>query len=156
MGCPNQLPRTQVTAKHSRSRSGPVIPEIGVLGLVSNPWSNPWMPRNHVLTRLGRYFNVVWFDPAREWREWWLGRSVPPQQYVEPTFIPDGFQVYRPGRWLPRFHKPRVLADFTESVRFLGFCPVPLQPGHLSLTIFPWPRHAGHAVTIRNIPPNPA
>jgi glycosyltransferase involved in cell wall biosynthesis len=98
-------------------RRGPAIPEIGVLGLVPDIWGGPWMSRHHIMTRLGEYLNVVWFDPAHEWRELWLSRSQRVSRPVEAAIASNGFQIYRPGRWLPRVYRPSVVADLTERVR---------------------------------------
>jgi hypothetical protein len=38
--------------------SPPLIPEVGVLALVPDHWE--CQPRHHIMTRLARYFSVVW------------------------------------------------------------------------------------------------
>jgi glycosyltransferase involved in cell wall biosynthesis len=94
-----------------------LLPEIGVFALVPDTWGGPWMPRHHILTRLGRFFHVVWFDPAREWRSWWLGAG--PERRVIDDRVPSiaGFSLYRPGRWLPRVYRPALAARATERAR---------------------------------------
>ena len=47
----------------------PLVPGVGVLALVPDRWSDLWQPRHQVLTRLARYFHVLWMNPAREWRQ---------------------------------------------------------------------------------------
>ena len=39
------------------------FPDVGVLGLVYHPWSEQWQTPHNVLTRLGRFFHVVWVNP---------------------------------------------------------------------------------------------
>jgi len=46
----------------------PLVPDVGVLALVPDRWSDLWQQRHQVLTRLARYFHVTWMNPAREWR----------------------------------------------------------------------------------------
>jgi glycosyltransferase involved in cell wall biosynthesis len=96
------------------SDSQPLRPDIGVIALVPDIWGEFWMPRQQVLTRLARYFHVVWVDPPQEWRQLWLGTrlAVPPDLHSEP-----GFTVYRPGRFLPLVYKPKLLADLAMRLR---------------------------------------
>ena len=44
--------------------------DIGVMALVTDPWEIPWQPRHQILSRLARYFHVVWCSPAPWWRTW--------------------------------------------------------------------------------------
>lgn len=98
---------------------GPLLPDIGVVGLVPDTWGGTWQPRHQVLTRLARLFNVVWLDPPREWREWWLpGRELPEALSVPDPGI-DGFQLFRPGRWLPRVFRPEWAARRIERARLV-------------------------------------
>ena len=75
------------------------------------------MARHQVLTRLARYFHVVWMDPPREWRDWWLrGARQPPVAQTNDMTVP-GFAVYRPGRWLPLLYHSALGAGLTERLR---------------------------------------
>lgn len=86
----------------------PAVSEIGVLGLVPDEWHWQWQPRHQVMTRLARYFNVLWMNPAREWRQSFhsLLLRAPSQEtpisgraFVVHTSSPFFPVVYRPG-WL--------------------------------------------------------
>src|SRR3982750_2669684 len=79
----------------------PLMPEIGIIGLVPNQWDSPWMPRHHVLSRLGKYFNVVWMNPAHEWRDL-LERAGEHRHPRRPAMPYPGFRVYTPQPWLPK------------------------------------------------------
>jgi len=57
------------------SASMPLLPEVGVVGLVPERWTDTWQPRHQIMSRLASYFHVVWVEPALEWRELWLGRN---------------------------------------------------------------------------------
>ena len=48
--------------------SGPAYPDIGVIGVVPERWGGMWLSRQQILTRLTRYFHVVWVDPPLSWR----------------------------------------------------------------------------------------
>ena len=75
------------------------------------------MARHQIVTRLGRFFNVVWCDFPKEWREYWLGPSKStPMEYGPPPDVP-GFSMHMPGRWLPLVHRPRVAALAMERGR---------------------------------------
>jgi glycosyltransferase involved in cell wall biosynthesis len=87
--------------------SGPLVPQVGVLALVPDFWDSPWMVRHHVLTRLADYFHVVWVDPARSWREVWLGHGRPSASAGANPPRRPGFSIYTPGRLLPDVYRPR-------------------------------------------------
>jgi len=82
----------------------PLLPDVGVIGMVPDQWSSLWQPRHHVLRRLAAFFNVEWLNPAPDWRQ--MGRrrhslpGEPPQGGWEideaPTFLPS---IRRPA-WL--------------------------------------------------------
>lgn len=96
------------------------IPEnrdIGIISFVPDNWGPYWQPRHQVLTRLSRFFNVVWMEPAIGWREMWSGRSLPRKPGW--TTIDDypGFSVFMHGRKSPQFYRPIWLNRQTERSR---------------------------------------
>lgn len=96
----------------------PYFPEIGVLALVANRWGDPWQSRQQILTRLARFFNIVWVDPPRGWRELWLNAPHQVGEFDPAETDITNFRVYRPGRWLPQLYRPRFLALLAERQRF--------------------------------------
>jgi glycosyltransferase involved in cell wall biosynthesis len=96
----------------------PLIPEVGVLAFVPDRWGGAWQPRQHVLTRLARYFQVLWVDPARHWRQSLsaLGRA---KTWKAGPGFPPGFEVHAADPWLPLVYRPQWLARATchERVR---------------------------------------
>ena len=64
--------------------SHPLLSRVGIVALVDKPWSTRWMPEHQILSRLSRYFHVVWVNPARDWRTaiagppWSLGGTTRP------------------------------------------------------------------------------
>jgi glycosyltransferase involved in cell wall biosynthesis len=98
--------------------AGPLFPEVGVVAVVAEPWGGMWLSRQQILSRLARYFHVVWVDPPRGWREVWRARGARPIGLADATPPPaSGFSVYRHGPLLPRFFKPRLLQEGTERAR---------------------------------------
>jgi len=80
------------------------------------------MPRHQVMSRLSRYFNVLWMEPARSWRDVWgngNGDSSPGAAFEAPPPDLPGFQVWDPSRRLPTFYRPRFVADLTRRARVL-------------------------------------
>lgn len=93
--------------------TGPLLGDVGVLALVPERWGGMWLSRHQILTRLSRYFHVVWHNPPQSWRG-----SPPPITHADPTPPPSsGFSIYAPEAWLPRFYKPRALDRATEQAR---------------------------------------
>lgn len=61
-----------------------------------------------ILTRLGRHFDVVWVNPAKDWRVYWTknGESFLEQQdFLEVT---PGFTVMTLGRMMQTSSPSRV------------------------------------------------
>ncbi len=97
----------------------PLIPEVGIVALVPDQWTDLWQPRHHVLSRLARYFPVIWVNPARSWRESWSGPGALGQAGPEP---PPGLSVYTPGFWLPAIYRPTCLAHLLFRLRLNRAC----------------------------------
>jgi glycosyltransferase involved in cell wall biosynthesis len=93
----------------------PLFPDIGVVAHVQDAWGGNWQARHQVLSRLARYFNVVWMNPPTNWRRVFsqrdAGRSAKNDQ--------PGFTVYNPEPWLPSIYRPSWLRSliFREHLR---------------------------------------
>ena len=103
-----------------RSEAGsaqPVWNNTGIIALVPDQWDPQWQTRHQVMSRLARYFQVVWVNQPHRW---WEGLSV-----LTSRLSPDGdnpaappnFQVYQPEFWLPLLGRPAWLAAFTSRQR---------------------------------------
>jgi len=93
------------------------------------------MDRHHVLTRLARYFHVVWmYQPG--WRQC-LSPSYrrPPVGHI-PT--PENMQEYEPGFWLPRLGRPRWLGRWTARRRFKQVCEGLRKRGCRKIVLYLW------------------
>jgi glycosyltransferase involved in cell wall biosynthesis len=97
--------------------SGPLFPDIGVIAFVPEEWGGLWLSRHQVLTRLAKYFHVVWVEPARGWRALCLGGGKPVDRSHRPEVFPQGFVLYQPEKWLPHFNRPALLASWTAAER---------------------------------------
>lgn len=90
------------------SREGPLFPHIGVVGVSWHRWTPQWMTQHQVMSRLAKYFKVIWIEPPEEWRHSarQFARSTTHGRNPVPR-IP-GFEVdYSP--WIPRFYRPAEL-----------------------------------------------
>ncbi|MEJ7809945.1 MAG: glycosyltransferase [Gemmatimonadaceae bacterium] len=99
----------------------PELPDVGVLALVPDQWSPQWQPRHHVMSRLARYFHVVWLNPASHWRDTVRqlahGRLRRPDQDGPETPRTGGFQPYDSPRWLPTLHRQGWLSRTLQVQR---------------------------------------
>jgi glycosyltransferase involved in cell wall biosynthesis len=111
-----------MTSKSNSSATSVFLPplaDIGVIGLVPDVWGGPWQPRHQVLTRLSRYFNVVWCNPSWYWRKLWR-RHRPRRRRVDyGSALVPGLTIYQPERWLPAIGRPATLARITMRERLL-------------------------------------
>jgi len=96
----------------------PYLPDVGVIGLMSEDWGGIWQPRHHVLTRLARYFNVVWFGPRLGWRNGWRNSwrcTSPSDGELGLTAEAEAaFTIYYQKMRLPNRNILRRLTPFTD------------------------------------------
>lgn len=76
-----------------------------------DPWAGVWGVRHQILSRLSRYFNVLWVPPNRGWREAWLGAAEGGDAIGSDVSRPN-FSIFAHSRWLPEIYRPRFLAKF--------------------------------------------
>ena len=96
----------------------PLFPDVGIIGLVPDYWGlSVWQPRHHVLTRLSRYFQVLWVDPALGWRDFWLPGKPQPKGDLNGMAKPPGFSVYPSTRWTPGVFRPEFAASALRRLR---------------------------------------
>jgi glycosyltransferase involved in cell wall biosynthesis len=95
----------------------PLYNKIGIVALVPDHWDDIWMPRHQLLSRLGRYFNVVWVNPIDGWREEWFGKKQNGRKYSTGQKFPAGFHIHSPSKLCPMFYSPRALQKVTNRVR---------------------------------------
>ena len=124
----------------------PIMGDVGVIGLVPDEWTGTWQPRHHVLMRLAKYFNVVWIDPAKGWRDLWLHSTH--QQRRDSEQIMPAFSVYRPGRFLPQLYKPRLAALMTERIRYRQAVNILKKRGCSSTILYVWRPQFGHVLDL--------
>jgi glycosyltransferase involved in cell wall biosynthesis len=112
-----------------------LIPDVGVIALVVDDWGQEWMSRHQILTRLAKYFQVVWVNPSHDWRHTFRR----PDTKDLPAFSLDpGFQVYEAEFWLPRFYKPRLLAEYTFRKRLHRARELLLARGCRKIILYVW------------------
>jgi glycosyltransferase involved in cell wall biosynthesis len=88
---------------------------VGLIALVPDQWGAVWMPRQQILTRLARYFDVVWVNPSKNWRHYWTPAGPSFLQRQEFAQIAPQFTVMTPGKLRPHFYSSDLLRRFTFS-----------------------------------------
>ena len=125
------------------SRKRPKFPEVGVLALVPDQWGPQWQTRHHVLARLAEYFEVVWVNQPRSWRQLFSRRLFSARRSAEAP-VGIGLQIYDPGMWLPEFGRPAWLANLTLRKRLQRGRNLLLQRGCRQIVLYVWrPEFAG-------------
>ena len=120
--------------------SPPLVPDVGVLAMVPEMWADCWQTRHYVLTRLARYFHVVWCNPASSKGEAQGGLEAPRVPHG-PT--PPGFMVHDPPRWIPDVHRPDALVRVMMRERLRGARRKLLRRGCDTILLSLWrPPHA--------------
>jgi len=114
----------------------PRHPEIGVVALVHDFWGPSWQARHYTLSRLARYFRVLWMEPALELRPLLQPHN---RRWRRPRHdAVAGLEVYRPEWWLPLIGRPRWLADFTFRARLRRARQQLLDLGCKKIVLYLW------------------
>lgn len=115
--------------------NNPLIPEVGVVALVADEWGQEWMSRHQILTRLAKYFHVVWVNPSPEWRQSLLR---PTKTAHVSSALPSGFHLFEAEFWLPKFYRPRSLAEYVFRKRLNRARDLLLQRGCNKVILYIW------------------
>lgn len=84
-------------------------PRIGILSLAVDSWGARWNSRHQVLTRLARQFQVVWVNPAPDWRRAAAaGRWKTHERSIDG--LPPNFVVHDSSALTPIVYRPRWLS----------------------------------------------
>lgn len=87
----------------------PLLPDVGLIALVPDRWENCWQSRHYILTRLARYFHVLWCNPpARTGLSTASYRQRGTNHLADPD-TPPGFVVRDPPSWIPQIRRPTGL-----------------------------------------------
>jgi glycosyltransferase involved in cell wall biosynthesis len=126
----------------SAASTGPLLGDVGVIALVPERWGGMWLSRHQILTRLSRYFHVVWHNPARPWRQ---ALTTPAIANPDPTPPPArGFTVYDPEPWYPLLYRSGALARATERGRLAHARRILTDAGCKRIVLYVWqPKFAG-------------
>jgi glycosyltransferase involved in cell wall biosynthesis len=124
-------------AEESCVSPSPYLADVGVLTLVPCEWESPWLSRHQILTRLAKYFHVVWCTPAPWWREAWLRSGWQSGEGADGAVAP-GLTIYRPERWLPQVGRPHFLACWTEQQRLRRAQRLLLTRGCQKIILYLW------------------
>jgi len=92
----------------------PWLPDVGVIALVPDEWHGFWQTRHHVVSRLAKYFQVVWVDPTdvpRRFEPGQNGHRSPDSTEADRSAPGIGFVRYQGGPWLGRLHRVHRLYD---------------------------------------------
>jgi len=137
-----------LTTVRNTPPDAPCFPEVGVLGLVPDDWDGNWQPRHQVLSRLSRYFNVVWVSPAQElWaRSGHGGTPVPPPR----ESLGPNLTVYKAGKLLPRLYRPAFLASFLARLRLKKAKQLLSDRGCRKVILYLWRPEYAEAVDLIN------
>jgi hypothetical protein len=110
-----------VDPDHPRARQAkPLLPDVGVIAVVPDQWSDVWQSRHHVLTRLARYFQVVWCHPSADDGDGPGRNGTSSRDGATPADRPPGLMIHDRPSWIPDVHRPAALARLATRERFRG------------------------------------
>ena len=117
----------------------PCIADVGLIAFVEDEWEGPWMVPHQILTRLSRYFHVVWSSPVPSLRQALYLSLQRPRQLVDHGFAPKpGLTIYRPKRWLTATGRPHFFAEWTERERLRRAQQILLAQGCRKTILYVW------------------
>ena len=104
------------------------------------------MVRHHVMSRLAKYFRVLWVNPWHHWRDALNGSTSSKVAASEELPLP-GFQVYVPPRHLPSVYRPKWLGQFLFNQRVKQARDFLVRAGCRKIVLFLWRPEYEHALT---------
>jgi Glycosyltransferase len=122
----------------------PLHPEVGILSLMLDPYGPQWLSRHQVLTRMAKYFHVLWVNPAHEWREA-VGERHLLRRETRVAGVPESFTVYDPPSWLPVVYRPAWLGESLNRARLRSARAVLERRGCLRIVLYLWHVHFARA-----------
>ena len=125
------------TAIAAASARAPLYPDVGVLSLSKEAYGPQWLSRQQVLTRLARYFHVLWMNPAQEWRRAIRGGRLRARE-TRIAGLPDSFMVYDPPSWLPVLYKPSSLGKTLTRARLRAAAAALRRRGCRRILLYIW------------------
>ena len=133
--------------------------DVGVIALVPEKWDSVWQTRQHLLSRLSRYFKIVWCNPAYTKSDLWCRSNYPNLGVADPNSGPfPGLTVYQPERWLPDIGGARFLGRRTMEARLRRAQRILFDQGCRRIVLYLWrPEYApaldaiNHAVSCYHI-----
>jgi glycosyltransferase involved in cell wall biosynthesis len=122
---------------------------------VPDRWGDMWQVRHQVLTRLAKYFYVVWVNPAHGWRtyKWdklWSERQPYRKRLDCPVPSRPGLTIYQPGKLLPGVGRPRLVSRMIEQRRLRQSCRILADRGCKAVIAYLW--RTGFAPAVDFIP----
>jgi|HubBroStandDraft_6_1064221.scaffolds.fasta_scaffold08308_6 glycosyltransferase involved in cell wall biosynthesis len=102
------------------------------------------MSRHQLLTRLSRYFPVVWVNPAAQWRDALLNSPEACQEGFQDF---PGFTIYH-SRVLPKFFRPKRLAEWVERRRLEQARELLIRRGCKTIVLDLWRPEFGAALRL--------
>ena len=125
----------------------PLHPKVGVIALVPDVWEAHFQARHHVLSRLARFFHVVWINPAPSWRGAVPTLITGRKLWHDPNQLP-GFHVYTPETLLVNFGRPRWLADVTLRKRLQHGVEILKNQKCTRIVLYLWRPHFADALRL--------
>jgi glycosyltransferase involved in cell wall biosynthesis len=116
----------------------PLMPQVGVLALVPDVWHWRWQPRHHVMSRLARYFTVVWMNPAEPWQDSLRLRNLFGRKSEQTPLENKSFVVHNSSPFLPRFYSPEILAQASSRRRIRKARNLLLARGSRNIVLYLW------------------
>jgi glycosyltransferase involved in cell wall biosynthesis len=108
-----------MTLRSEAETSRPVRPvwnDVGIIALVPDKWEPQWQTRHQVMSRLARYFRVVWVNQPHRWWQSISAMTSPGAEVADPV-PPPNLQIYHPEFGLPILGRFPRLASFTSKRR---------------------------------------
>ena len=100
-----------------------IDPSIGIIAILPDDFDGPWMGRQQIISRIGKYFYTVLINPPHEWRECWLNTKNRNLD-LSTNFIQRDFEqhestvlTFNSGKWLPIVYKPKILSIAIQYIR---------------------------------------
>ncbi len=139
---PESVARNADSEVIANGENRPFLPDVGLIALVPDSWEDLWQPRHQVVSRLARYFQVVWVNPDEPTGDLLKNGQIRPARFDRgrrSSASPGpGFIVYRPEFWLPRMYRHPLLDNLVMQQRVVRARRLLTRRGCQKIILYVW------------------
>ena len=87
----------------------------GILSFVPDLWNSYWMSRHQIMSRLSKYYKILWISPQIYWRNI-FAKDIEILYHSGVKKISNSFWVYTPEYFYPIVYNPKFIGKLSRKI----------------------------------------